>query len=163
MTYPALELLLQGYFHQDWMLDYATPWAAIDDFSDDDPTLGAQLAAEIASILAADPTTVELRQLIIDRLGSSFSPEHHGYTTGEWLQAVARRSARPRLIELVTRLQAGDYASEADADHDAEAFQAAVLHPAALGLVFWPDREFDHEPTPDEVVDRALAYRPIAL
>ncbi|SDS80900.1 bacteriocin immunity protein [Jiangella sp. DSM 45060] len=72
-------------------------------------------------------------------------------------------SERQRLIDLVARLQAGEYTSEAEADRDAEDFEAAVPHPRALGLIFWPDREFDHEPTPDEVVDRALAYRPIAL
>lgn len=42
--------------------------------------------------------------------------------------------------------------------------ESRVLHPRVSDLIFWPQNEgFDHEPTSSEVVDAALAYRPIEL
>jgi hypothetical protein len=40
-------------------------------------------------------------------------------------------------------------------------FVAHVPHPEADDLIFYPDRHFGHEPTAEEVVDRALSYRPV--
>ncbi|MBM7789142.1 bacteriocin immunity protein [Tenggerimyces flavus] len=70
---------------------------------------------------------------------------------------------RDRLIALVRRLISGDYQSEAEADNDVAAFEAAVPHPNASGLIYYWDEEFDHEPSAEEVVERAVAYRPTEL
>ena len=57
----------------------------------------------------------------------------------------------------------GDYSSEEEVDSLVAESEAAVLYPGASSLVFWPSDEFDHEPTAEQVVDRALSYRPIEL
>lgn len=70
---------------------------------------------------------------------------------------------RQDLIALVERLMAGNYAREEDLDRDAAEFEAKVPHPRALGLIYYWDEEFGHEPSADEVVDRALSYRGLEL
>ena len=70
---------------------------------------------------------------------------------------------RPALTALVARLQAGDYTDGEELDRDGERLRSAVPHPDALGLIFHPHRSFDHEPTADEVVERGLAHRAVAL
>jgi hypothetical protein len=72
---------------------------------------------------------------------------------------------RAELIELVRRLMSSDvyYPIEEAQDRAVAELKARVPHPAPEGLIFHPDSEFDHEPTPEEIVDRALSYRPIAL
>jgi hypothetical protein len=70
---------------------------------------------------------------------------------------------RARLVELVEKLSEGAYPTEAEEDSALAEFEAAVPHPRASGLIFYPDDEFDHEPTADEIVERALSYRAIEL
>lgn len=67
---------------------------------------------------------------------------------------------REQLIELVSRLVAGAYGDDAELDRDIAVFSAAVPHPRASDLIYHWDGEFDHEPTVEEIVDRALSYRP---
>ena len=70
---------------------------------------------------------------------------------------------RSKLIALVQRLIDADYETEAESSADLRTFRAAVPHPEAGDLIFYPDVEFDHEPTAAEIVDRALAYRATPL
>jgi hypothetical protein len=70
---------------------------------------------------------------------------------------------RERLVALVSRLMAGVYDSDADLDRDLTQYIAGVPHPQASDLIYFWNSEFDHEPSPEEVVDRALSYRPLAL
>lgn len=78
--------------------------------------------------------------------------------------AILKRMAdRERLIGLVQRIMDGDYSSEEEVHKLVSEFEAAVLHPGASDLIFWPSDEFDHDPTAVEVVDRALSYRAIEL
>ena len=72
-------------------------------------------------------------------------------------------SDRAALIELVGRIVSGDYASEAEVDRLVGEFGAAVPHPRAAGLIFYWEDEFTEEPSPEQIVDRALSYRPIKL
>lgn len=72
-------------------------------------------------------------------------------------------SDRDRLVALAERLIAGDYQSDAELDSDLAEFDSAVPHPRATDLIYYWENEFDHEPSPDEVVDRALKYRAIEL
>lgn len=72
-------------------------------------------------------------------------------------------SERERLTGLVQRIMEGDYSTDDEADRLVAEFQAGVLRPGASDLIFYWHDEFDHEPTAAEVVERALAYRPIEL
>lgn len=72
-------------------------------------------------------------------------------------------TGRERLIGLVQRIMDGDYSDGEEVDCLVAEFAAAVLHPDASSLIFWPSDGFDREPTAAQVVDRALSYRPIEL
>jgi hypothetical protein len=56
---------------------------------------------------------------------------------------------------------AAEGATQEDADDLVDLFVRNVPHPEADDLIFYPQKEFGHEPTPEEVVDRALSYKPI--
>lgn len=60
--------------------------------------------------------------------------------------------------ELGARIMSGDYSSEVAQDEDVRRLEAAVLHPRVTDLMFWDERNL----TPEQVVDEALNYRPIA-
>ena len=70
---------------------------------------------------------------------------------------------REELIDLVERIMNAEGDTQAEADRLVARFEDAVVHPEASGLIFWPDEHFGGEPTAEEVVDRALEYRPIEL
>ncbi|MDX3232561.1 e9imm peptide [Streptomyces sp. ME19-01-6] len=63
---------------------------------------------------------------------------------------------------LVQRIMDSDYASDMEADSWLERLARALACPSGYisDLIFWPP---GRELSADEVVDRALAYRPIAL
>jgi hypothetical protein len=72
--------------------------------------------------------------------------------------------SRQELITLVERIMASDAATtEEEDDRLVRLFQDSVVHPGATDLIFYPDKYFDGEPTPEQVVDAALAYKPIQL
>ena len=64
---------------------------------------------------------------------------------------------REQIIEIVKRIQACKYASEADADRDIELLENGVLDPYISDYIFYDDL------TPEEIADKALAYKPIEL
>lgn len=70
---------------------------------------------------------------------------------------------RDELIGPVRLIMSAEGNTQEEADRLVEIFVANVPHPAADDLIFYPDEEFGHEPTAEEVVDRALSYRPIQL
>lgn len=70
---------------------------------------------------------------------------------------------RERLVGLARKLAAGQYENDADLDRDMAEFAAGVPHPRPADLIYYWDDEFDHEPTAEEIVDRALSYRPMEL
>ncbi len=67
---------------------------------------------------------------------------------------------RNELVELVRRIMAAEGESQEEADALVEEFRRSVPHPDADELIFYPDRHFGGEPSPEEVVDAAMAYRP---
>ncbi|MET9318018.1 bacteriocin immunity protein [Kribbella sp. NPDC003505] len=80
----------------------------------------------------------------------------------------ASPSQRAELIRIVGRIMTGDYAGEEEADRLVAEFRAAVPHPRAADLIFWPNDEFDHDPGPyprfvDTVVDYAADGRVAAV
>lgn len=72
-------------------------------------------------------------------------------------------SERERLTGLVQRIMDGAYGTDDEVERQVAEFQAGVLRPTVSDLIFYWQDEFDHEPTAAEVVERALAYRPIEL
>ncbi|MDW6057043.1 bacteriocin immunity protein [Streptomyces sp. FXJ1.4098] len=70
--------------------------------------------------------------------------------------------SRAEAVALVQRIMDADYASEEEADNWLDMLDRALACPAGhvSGLIFRPP---ERELSADEVVDHALAYRPIAL
>lgn len=70
---------------------------------------------------------------------------------------------RLELIELVERIRSGSIESEEEEDRAIAEFASRVPHPRASDLIFHPNLEFDRVPSVEEIVDRALSYRPLEL
>jgi Colicin immunity protein / pyocin immunity protein len=70
---------------------------------------------------------------------------------------------RDELVALVRRIMAGEGGSQEEADRLVDLFADNVPHPEAEDLIFYPEPHFGREPTAEEVVDRALSYKPIQL
>lgn len=75
---------------------------------------------------------------------------------------AAVEMSRAEAVALVQRIMDADYASEEEADSRLEMLDRALACPTGYvsDLIFWPP---ERELSADEVVDQALAYRPIAL
>jgi Colicin immunity protein / pyocin immunity protein len=76
--------------------------------------------------------------------------------------------SREELIELVRRIMRCETDDEAEEDRLVALFDNSVAHPRASNLIFWPEHELGPDAqrrdlTPEEVVDIALAYKPIEL
>lgn len=69
------------------------------------------------------------------------------------------RLSRDELIRLVQQIMEAD-ATEAELDQMLNLLQNSVPDPNALNLIFWPGGP---EPTAEEIVDKPLSYKPIAL
>jgi hypothetical protein len=76
---------------------------------------------------------------------------------------MATEDERAALVSIVTFLKSAEGTRE-EQDAALKELEARVPHPRVSDLIFWPTREgFDRELTPNEIVDAALAYRPIEL
>ncbi|WP_310723348.1 bacteriocin immunity protein [Streptomyces sp. N2A] len=75
---------------------------------------------------------------------------------------AAVEMSRAEAVALVQRIMDADYASEEEADSRLDMLDRALTCPTGYvsDLIFWPP---ERELSADEVVDQALAYRPIAL
>jgi hypothetical protein len=72
---------------------------------------------------------------------------------------------REQLIELVRDILDFDAHTDEELNALVAEFSENVPHPEASGLIFWSDRYFEpgRMPTPEQIVDKALSYRPIPL
>ncbi|MFJ9885755.1 e9imm peptide [Streptomyces sp. NPDC091287] len=66
--------------------------------------------------------------------------------------------SRDEALSLVRRLLDG--ADEAEADEILDALERGLACPHISDYIYWGP---DPGPSPEQIVDRALAYRPIAL
>lgn len=107
--------------------------------------LGAASYAVLTFVLKIDP-----------------QPDRSKLRSPVWGDGVTS-AERARLVEIVENLLQGAYETEAEEDAALAEFEAGVRHPDASGLIFCPSDEFDHEPTSEEIVERALSYRAIEL
>ena len=64
---------------------------------------------------------------------------------------------KEQIIEIVKRIKACKYASEAEADRDIMLLEKGVLDPNISDYIFWD------ELTPEVIADIALSYKPIQL
>ncbi len=64
---------------------------------------------------------------------------------------------REEIVELVTKITDVDHYTEEQIDQFLEELQNGVLDPNISDYIFWDDL------TPEEIADKALAYRPICL
>ncbi len=77
--------------------------------------------------------------------------------------------SRERFVDLMRRIMAGEGTDE-ELEGLCKLFDDNVPYPRGHSLAYWPDeynaRHDDisqYDPTPEEVVDKALAYKPIIL
>lgn len=68
---------------------------------------------------------------------------------------------RDELAEIVRRILDCER-SEEEQDHYVLVFETNVIRPGALDLIFYPPDGLE-DATPEQIVDAAQAYRPIAL
>lgn len=88
--YPALAQLVAGYLNQDWPLDYDDVWHAVQAFSAQEPAaLIAQARDQALELLEAEATEEGLRRVLVDELGSGYSPPGDDLAFRAWLQRVA--------------------------------------------------------------------------
>ena len=71
---------------------------------------------------------------------------------------AARHVSREELLTIVRQIMTGQAASEVDDNLLVEVFATNCRHPAGTDLIFYPEEVFgpDHDPTPEEVVAKAL-------
>ncbi|MER7748046.1 e9imm peptide [Streptomyces bacillaris] len=68
--------------------------------------------------------------------------------------------SRDEAVLLVRRLLDADTAGEAETDEILESLQRGLACPHVGDYIYWDN---DPEPSAERIVDRALAYKPIAL
>lgn len=72
---------------------------------------------------------------------------------------MSSKLTKQELVNLVDRIMNAEYSSEEERDGWIELLEKNVLYPEVSDLIFYSDKEM----TPEEVVEAALAYRPIIL
>jgi CdiI immunity protein len=93
-TYPTLRYFFGAYMHHDWREDYATEWAALEDFMRSDPAIAANFCQEVSKLLATDPSEDALRTLLLDEYLAAAMVENRGWKYRDWLQALSDHTAK---------------------------------------------------------------------
>jgi hypothetical protein len=88
--WPALQLLLQGYLHQDWPLDFESVWEGVDAFMSSEPGMVDALRREVEQLYEERLSDEHLRRLLIDELGSGYWPPGNGMSFSAWLTALRK-------------------------------------------------------------------------
>lgn len=85
-VHPSLELLLTGYFHQDWELDASSPAEVIEHFARREPPAAVDAAiASIDQILRRRDSEM-LAEAILRDLYCQIDPKGFGLSARAWLQ-----------------------------------------------------------------------------
>ena len=80
--------------------------------------------------------------------------------------SMTNRMSREELIELVNKISTPPTTeAEEELIHSwLRIFESNVPHPEASGLIFWPTKYgLPSGPSAEEIVDKALSYKPIQL
>ena len=90
----ALEMLLQGYLHQDWPLDAETVWDVVREFRRaEGPERVRELVDDIDAVLAQDLDEAALRELLVTTLGGWYEASGDDMTYRAWLIRTRRIAA----------------------------------------------------------------------
>lgn len=87
--FPALELFLGAYLHQDWQDDYASTESAFTDYLAHEPDLANKIAAELEAVVGSDQDEAALDAFLRDA-GSYYLPSLHGLPARPWLAGLLR-------------------------------------------------------------------------
>lgn len=88
-TPSHLELLLAGYFHQDWREEASSPAEAVRNFVRREPPHVVRGAdSELVALLSSAMTDGELRNLIVGGWGASYDPTLVGKSMRAWLTEI---------------------------------------------------------------------------
>jgi hypothetical protein len=90
--YPALLALIEAYFHQDWAIEGRGTDEIVDVYLRENET-GTALAAadEIDRLLSAQMTEADLRDVLLEQLGSGYDPYGEEISMREWLAHIGQR------------------------------------------------------------------------
>ncbi|GAA0318347.1 hypothetical protein GCM10010302_66760 [Streptomyces polychromogenes] len=133
-----------------------------------------ELCAEVERIVELLETCPEAAGGAITAFNAMTGHDYRALDFAEYdgsrsLEEFAREAARParpvvaditrdELVEIVRRL----LTASAESDYYLRLLQANVSHPRVSDLVFHPSGSL-RDPSAEQIVDMALAYRPIAL
>jgi hypothetical protein len=101
----------------------------------------------------------------------SGEPHHGGCEWSGWVPEhppetppLPTGASRQDLIALVQHILDRPEASDQQLDVWLDQLKRHLPHPAPSDLIFWPSRNgLGKDPTAEEIVDKALSYKPIAL
>jgi hypothetical protein len=76
---------------------------------------------------------------------------------------MVKKLSKSELVELVARLLRAEGSEEEECEW-LELIERNVPHPEVAGLIYWPDQYgLSEEPSAEEIVEKALKYKPLAL
>ena len=102
--YPSLQHLLQGYFHTDWPDCHANSWHVVEEFLDGEPLHKSRLVGEVEQLLVQFPDEIQLRDYVLDTLGSGYRAEVDGWRYRDWLKELIRfANSLPDLPDMDTK------------------------------------------------------------
>jgi hypothetical protein len=94
VPYPNLAYLMQGYFHQDWIVDDPDSAAVVERFLEDSEERVQEVATELEAVLRL--ADADLERLISEELKPDYLPAAGGETTRQWLEGIYRQLSPPR-------------------------------------------------------------------
>ena len=71
---------------------------------------------------------------------------------------MSNKLSKEQLVELVTRIMKAEGTVDQQ-DLLLDQLEANILDPNVSDYIYWPDKEM----TPEEIVEKALSYKPIEL
>jgi CdiI immunity protein len=87
--FPALEQFLGGYFHQDFLLDFATVDDVVAAFANEETHKSIRAVCdELDSALVLLDVGREKPERFLQRLGCYYNPAADGLTVNDWLNRV---------------------------------------------------------------------------
>lgn len=87
MSFKMVTYFCQCYLHQDWMVDYADTYEALNDFIKNEALeLKTELKDELQYLIAHQN---ELPNDFFDNLGS-YDPKFNGLSTTEWFERLLK-------------------------------------------------------------------------
>jgi len=87
-VHPSLDLLLTGYFNQDWDLDASSPREVVVQFAKGEPPTAVKAAiAALDSILGRRDSEVAAEQ-VLREVHTGYYPQGRGLTARAWFQEL---------------------------------------------------------------------------